>query len=137
MDSDRFHRLVARALRSLPSEFRRRLANVAIVVEEEPNPEDIARLGLPPGETVFGLYLGIPLTERSSGYGMVLPDRIAIYRRPLEEACRTERDLIREIRRTLAHELAHHFGLTDEDLRIPSRRRRRAMGWIRFSGRRQ
>lgn len=125
VDQRRFERLVARALRSLPSYFRWRLRNIAVVVEEEPSPVELARLDLPPGETLFGLYLGIPQTERSSSYGMVLPDRIAIYRRPLTAACRTEQELVWEIRQTVVHEIAHHFGLSDEDLERLARGRRR------------
>ncbi len=125
IDPRRFERLVARALRSLPPYFREHLYNVAVVVESEPDPEDLARMGMPPGQTLFGLYLGVPLTERTSSYGMVLPDRIAIYQRPLEEVCRSEQELVREVRQTVAHEIAHHFGLSDADLiRLRQRRRR-------------
>ncbi|MBI3976936.1 MAG: metallopeptidase family protein [Chloroflexi bacterium] len=126
IDDARFERIVARALRSLPEPFRSRLDNVAVTVEEEPTPEDLAWAGAEPDTTLFGLYVGVPLTQRTSGYGMVLPDRIVIYRGPLLDACQTEQELVREIRQTVAHEIAHHFGLSDADLRaIPRRPRRR------------
>ena len=87
---------VTRALESLPEQLQRAMSNVEIVVEDE-NPED---------PDLFGLYTGIPLTERDSGYAGVLPDKIEIYRLPLEE----------EIRITVVHELAHHFGIDDDRL---------------------
>lgn len=122
-----FNRLVARALRLLPARFRSRLSNVAVVVEEEPTPAELAMAGVGPDGTLFGLYIGVPLTERTTAYGMVLPDRIVIYRRPLLDACQTERELVREVRQTVLHEIAHHFGLSDADLQRdrPRPRRRR------------
>jgi len=100
-----FEKHVRRALESLPPEIARAIANVEIVVEDE-NPED---------PDLFGLYLGIPLTDRDSGYAGVLPDKIAIYRVPLEEEFGDEPAVLEEeIRITVLHELGHHFGL-DED----------------------
>ena len=96
---------VRRALESLPPELRRAMDNVEIVVEEE-NRED---------PDLFGLYFGIPLPDRDSGYAGALPDKIAIYRRPLEEEFGDEPDVLEdEIRITVLHEIAHHFGI-DED----------------------
>jgi len=95
------------ALASLPQELRAVISNVAIVVEEEP----------PPGQPLLGLYQGIPLTQRGSGYGGVLPDKITIYRRPLERLYGADREgLRRQIRRVVLHEVAHHFGISDERL---------------------
>lgn len=100
-----FEKHVRRALESLPPEIARAMANVEIVVEDE-NPED---------PDLFGLYLGIPLTDRDSGYAGVLPDKIAIYRIPLQEEFGDEPAVLEEeIRITVLHELGHHFGL-DED----------------------
>jgi predicted Zn-dependent protease with MMP-like domain len=96
---------VRAALDSLPPELRRAMSNVEIVVEEE-NAED---------PDLYGLYLGIPLTERGEGYAGVLPDKIAIYRIPLEEEFGDEPEVLEEeIRITVVHEVAHHFGI-DED----------------------
>jgi predicted Zn-dependent protease with MMP-like domain len=96
---------VRAALDSLPPELRRAMSNVEIVVEEE-NAED---------PDLYGLYLGIPLTERGEGYAGVLPDKIAIYRIPLEEEFGDDPEVLEEeIRITVVHELAHHFGI-DED----------------------
>jgi len=96
---------VARAVDSLPPELRKAMSNVEIVVEEE-NPED---------PDLYGLYLGIPLTERDTGYAGVLPDKIAIYRLPLVEEFGDDPEVLEdEIRITVLHEIAHHFGV-DED----------------------
>jgi predicted Zn-dependent protease with MMP-like domain len=95
------------ALDSLPSELRARMSNVEIVVEEEP----------PPGQPLLGLYQGVPLTRRSSYYGGVLPDKITIYRGPLARLYGRDAELLRrEVRRVVLHEVAHHFGISDERL---------------------
>ncbi len=102
-----FEAHVRRALDSLPAELRRAMSNVEIVVEEE-NPDD---------PDLLGLYTGIPLTERDSGYAGALPDKIEIYRLPLEEEFGDDPALLEdEIRITVIHELAHHFGIDDDRL---------------------
>ena len=103
-----FDEHVRRALDSLPDDLRAAMSNVAVVVEEE-NPED---------PDLYGLYTGIALTERSSSYGGVLPDKIEIYRRPLEEDFGDDpEELEHEIRVTVLHEIAHHFGIQEDRLR--------------------
>ena len=98
---------VRAALDSIPSELRRAMSNIEIVIEDE-NPED---------PDLFGLYLGVPLVERGSSYAGVLPDKIAIYRRPLEEEFGGDPELLEdEIRITVLHEVAHHFGIDEERL---------------------
>jgi predicted Zn-dependent protease with MMP-like domain len=98
---------VEAALASLPDDLAQAVSNVAIVVEDEP----------PPGQPLLGLYQGIPLTERGSGYAGVLPDKITIYRGPLERLYGADREsLRRQIRRVVLHEVAHHFGISDERL---------------------
>lgn len=89
---------------------------MAIIVEEEPTPEHLAEADLGPGDTLFGLYSGIPLTQRTTEYGMVLPDRITIFRRPLMEWCQTEEELVEEVHRTVLHEVGHYFGLDEKEL---------------------
>jgi predicted Zn-dependent protease with MMP-like domain len=111
-----FERLVAEAIDSLPERFRRRLANVDVVVEDEPTPEDNAVAGLPSDEPLFGLYQGTPLTQRTSLYGMVLPDKISIFRGPITRFCHSKREMRAEVRQTIVHEFAHHFGISDEEL---------------------
>jgi predicted Zn-dependent protease with MMP-like domain len=98
---------VRRAVESLPPDLRRAMSNVAIVIEDE-NPDD---------PDLFGLYLGIPLTERGQSYAGVLPDKIAIYRIPLEEEFGDDAEVLEdEIRITVLHEIAHHFGIDEERL---------------------
>ncbi|HBY96498.1 MAG: metallopeptidase family protein [Ardenticatenaceae bacterium] len=116
MDSLDFEALVAEALESLPEEIARYLNNVDVVIEWAPSPQQLHRLGLQPPQTLLGLYEGIPLTERTSSYGLVLPDRIAIFQRPIEQLCRTPEQIRAQVRRTVIHELAHHFGISDDRL---------------------
>ncbi len=113
----RFERLVVKALRQLPPDLQEMMDNVAVVVEDEPGPEHLDAAGLPRGQTLLGLYQGIPLTARTSSYGMVLPDKVTIFRKPLEEMCRSDQELVRQIRQTVLHEVAHHFGLSETQLR--------------------
>src|SRR5271169_846211 len=107
---EEFEQLVARALDGLPEDFAEMLENVAVVVAEEPDPDDLEELGMEPEEELFGLYLGVPLPERTAGYA-ALPDRIAIYRGPILRGCQNRREVIREVRDTVIHELGHYFGL--------------------------
>jgi predicted Zn-dependent protease with MMP-like domain len=111
-----FERLVAEALDELPWRFRRRLRNIAVVVESEPSQELLEEMGLWPHRTLLGLYQGVPLPRRGLSYGNVLPDRIAIFQKPLEAMCRTRDDLKGAIRNTVKHEIGHYFGLDDEQL---------------------
>jgi predicted Zn-dependent protease with MMP-like domain len=117
MDRERFEQLVARAVSSLPEEFRARLENIDVVVEDRPTQGQLARAGLRRGETLLGLYEGVPLTRRSSHYGLVPPDRVTIFQKPIEAKCRYGTDTTAEIKRVVRHELAHHFGIGDARLR--------------------
>jgi predicted Zn-dependent protease with MMP-like domain len=111
-----FEELVVEALDSLPPDIQEKLENVEVVIELRPSPAQLRRLGLGPSQTLFGLYEGIPLTERTSHYGMVLPDKITIFREPLEARCRSDEQVRQLVRHTVLHELAHHFGISDERL---------------------
>ncbi len=110
-----FTRLVEQALEELPDHFAEVLENVGVVVEDEPAPETLEELGFEPGEELFGLYEGVPLTERDSFY-QSLPDRISIYQGPLQRVCRSRREIVQEIRDTVVHEIGHYFGLSDEEM---------------------
>ncbi len=116
MQRGRFLKLVRRALTDLPEPFSNVLDNVDILVEKRPSKHHRQSLGLQPGETLFGLYEGIPQTERDSGYGMVLPDTVTIVLEPLEREFRDDSELVEEVRVTVLHELAHHFGMSDAEL---------------------
>ena len=111
-----FEKLVARAVEALPPRFLARLQNVEVVVESRPTEEELEQAGVEPGGTLLGLYQGIPQTERGSWYGSVLPDRIVIYQRPIEGLAGTLREIRRQVRITLMHEVGHHFGLDEDEL---------------------
>ncbi len=111
-----FEKLVAQAVEALPPRFLSRLENVEVVVENEPTREDLDSAGIEPGGTLLGLYQGIPQTERGTWYGNLLPDRIVVYQRPIEAVARNRRDIRKEIRITLMHEIGHHFGLGEDEL---------------------
>jgi predicted Zn-dependent protease with MMP-like domain len=117
MDRERFERLVERAVADLPEEFRARLENVDVVVEDWPTHHELARLGLRSRYELLGLYQGVPLTKRGGHYGLVPPDKITIFQRPIEAKCRDDARIIHEIGRVVRHEIAHHFGIGDGRLR--------------------
>ena len=106
VDPDRFEEMVATALDELPEELGRLMRNVAVTVEHNPGP---------PG--LLGLYQGVPLTNRTTQYAGVLPDRITIYRLAICRVCRTEDEVREQVRRTVIHEVGHHFGIDDDRLR--------------------
>ena len=124
MDRERFEQLVARAVEGLPEEFRERLENIDIVVEEQPTPVQRADLGLGRGDTLLGLYEGVPLTSRGARYGMVVPDKITIFQKPIEASCRSDAEVTAEIRSVVKHEIAHHFGISDDRMRQLRRKKR-------------
>lgn len=116
MDPKQFERHVAEALASIPRRFRKAMKNIAIVVEDEPSPELLQEMEIEPPDTLFGLYQGTPLTERSSSYGNTLPDRVLIFQGPHERETEDEDDLIVCIGETLIHEIGHYFGLSEEEI---------------------
>jgi predicted Zn-dependent protease with MMP-like domain len=111
-----FQELVRLALTELPDEFAAAMHNVAVVVEEEPSVEDLESVGLDPEQDdLYGLYQGVPLPERGPD-APALPDRIAIYRRPILWDCETREQVVAEVRTTVIHELGHYFGLDEDEL---------------------
>jgi predicted Zn-dependent protease with MMP-like domain len=124
-----FERLVADALASIPRRFRQAMTNIAIIVEDEPSAELLREMEIEPPDTLFGLYQGIPLTERRWDYGNALPDRILLFQGPHEREAESEADLIVSIGETLIHEIGHYFGLSEEEIEeIEERYWRRAAG---------
>ena len=116
MTREAFTRLVEEALTEIPRRFRKAMTNVAVVVEDEPPPHILQELEVEPGDSLFGLYQGTPLPERSWSHGNALPDRISIYQRPIEEACDDHEDIIVCIAETVIHEFGHYFGLSEEEI---------------------
>jgi len=105
VDPEQFEDMVAAALDGLPEDLGRLMRNVAVTVEHGPGPRGL-----------LGLYQGVPLTSRTSQYAGVLPDRITIYQRAICAICDTEPQVVEEVRRTVIHEVAHHFGIDDDRL---------------------
>lgn len=110
----RFEALVADALDGIPEPIRARMDNIDVVVEETLTPDQRDAMELEPDEVLFGLYEGTPLIERGILSDPLMPDKITIFKRALEEACDSEQEITEEVRKTIVHEVAHHFGF-DED----------------------
>ncbi len=110
-----FEQLVIEAIDSLPQKFLDRLENVDIVVESTPTKAQLLQQGIPEDSLLLGLYEGVPLTAREN-YGFVLPDKITIFQEAIETVCPSPDRIVQEVRETVAHEIAHHFGLSDEAL---------------------
>jgi predicted Zn-dependent protease with MMP-like domain len=111
-----FSELLDNAIRELPEEFRKKLENVAIIVEDYPSEELLERMEVPEGDTLFGLYEGVPLTERGHFDVPLMPDRIFIFQKEIEDACDSPEEIKDELKITLVHEIAHFFGLDDDYL---------------------
>lgn len=116
MTRRQFEGLVEKALRKLPRPFREKLANIAVVVEGWPDDQTLDEMGIEPPDTLYGLYRGIDITQRDSGYGNVLPDTVTIYQGPIEEDCADEVEMAELVRETVIHEIGHYFGLDDETM---------------------
>jgi len=112
-----FERFVAEALETLPELFREKMDNVEVVVEDWPDRETMRRAGVRHPAQILGFYHGVPQTKRTHQYGLVLPDKISIYRQPILMCCRTLEEVRRTVHRVVRHELAHHFGIDDDRLR--------------------
>jgi len=108
---------VAEAVESLPEEFRTKLENIDVVVADEPTRAQLAEAEIKPGYTLLGLYEGVPQTRRGAHYGLVPPDKITVFQKPIEAKCQTDDRIKAEIKRVVKHEIAHHFGIGDTRLR--------------------
>ena len=117
MNREKFERLVEQVVDGLPEQFSTRLENIDVVVEDQPTPAKLAEVRLRRGETLLGLYEGVPLTRRSRHYGMVVPDKITIFQKPIEAKCKHDIEVKAEIQRVVKHEIAHHFGISDAKLK--------------------
>lgn len=115
-DDNTFARIVAQAIDDIPDKYSVHISNLAFIVEEKPTKEQRKRLHLCKGQILFGLYEGIPLTKRNSGYNLVLPDKITVFKHPLEYASNTLKELEINVRKTIWHEIAHYFGLDHDQI---------------------
>jgi predicted Zn-dependent protease with MMP-like domain len=116
MTRRQFEGLVERALRRLPTNFREKIANIAVVVEDWADEETLEEMGIEAPDTLYGLYRGVDLTNRDSSYGNVLPDVVTIYQGPIEEDAADEAEMAEIVRETVVHELGHYFGLDDDTM---------------------
>ncbi len=123
MDEKEFEKLVAAGVDAIPKRFTDKLNNVVIVVEEEPTLEQLKRSRVRPGWTLFGLYEGIPQTKRAN-YTMVLPDKISIFKGPIERSTNNPDEIKIIVRNTVWHEIAHHFGMDEAEVRRAEAKRR-------------
>lgn len=118
LSPEAFEALVVEALTSLPAYFQEKLQNIEILVAVWPSAQDRFRAGVGTGSLLLGLYHGIPLTERTHNYNLVPPDTITLYQGPIERVAGDDYEKIREqVRHTIVHEIAHHFGISDDRLR--------------------
>jgi predicted Zn-dependent protease with MMP-like domain len=117
MEREKFEDLVARAIDNLPPEFQCKLENVDIVVEEWPTARQLRQAKHSRHSQLLGLYQGVPQTRRGRGYGLVLPDKISIFQKPIEAQCRFGGGIEAKIEEVVRHEIAHHFGLDEKTLR--------------------
>jgi predicted Zn-dependent protease with MMP-like domain len=111
-----FERLVVEAIALIPKRFRREIRNLALVVEDEPSLALLHEMEIEPPDSLYGLYQGTPLTERTSSYGNTLPDRITLFQKPIEEDCEDQDEVRAVIGETLIHEVGHYFGLSEEEI---------------------
>ena len=111
-----FEVLVERALGGLPRQFKEKIRNVAVVVEDWADDETLEELGIEPPDTIYGLYRGTDITRRDSSYGNVLPDTIHIYQGPIEEDCADAEEMAELVKDTVIHEIGHYFGLDDDTM---------------------
>ena len=116
MTRERFEQLVREAIGLIPRRFRDEMQNLALVVEAEPSADLLEEMEIEPPDSLYGLYQGTPLTERTWDYGNHLPDRITLYQKPIEEDCDDEDDIRTVIGETLIHEVGHYFGLSEEEI---------------------
>ena len=111
-----FERLLVEAIALIPKRFRREMKNLAVVIEDEPSAELLDEMDIEPPDSLYGLYQGTPLPERTWAFGNHLPDRITLFQKPIEEDCEDEDDVRAVIGETLIHEVGHYFGLSEDEI---------------------
>ena len=117
MDRKKFEQLVDDALESLPQDFKKRLENITVIVEDRPTQDVLRRMGIPRGHVIFGLYHGVPYTRRGPFYGNIPPDVIVIYQEPIVRFSATDEEIKKRVQEVVLHEVGHYFGLDEDDLR--------------------
>ncbi len=124
MEKSKFEKLVQDGVKEIPENFRRKLSNVAIVVEDDPSRDQLKKLKISGSMNLLGLYEGVPQTKRDN-YGMVLPDKITVFKNPIENIASSDNEIREVVKNTVWHEIAHHFGLGEKKVRELSLKRRK------------
>lgn len=117
MEKEKFEKLVADALDSIPPKFKKYIANLAVIIKDEASPEIFSQTGVPRFSSILGHYHGVPFQYRGPYYGNNPPDVIVIYQKPIEHICSSDKEIREKIREVVLHEVGHYFGLSDKDLR--------------------
>ncbi len=123
MNRNKFEELVRQGIEAIPSKFLKKLNNVDIVIEDQPTSEQRKKLKLRPKVKLFGLYEGVPQTKRGR-YSWVLPDKITIFKVPIEQICKSEQEIKQKVKNTVWHEIAHHFGMNEQEVRNAEKHRK-------------
>ena len=124
MRREKFEEIVEKGIKAIPEKFLRKLNNVAIVVEDEPTAAQKKKLNIHPDWALFGLYEGVPQVSRGANYSAVLPDKITIFKKPIEDEAADEKDVEEMVKNTVWHEIAHHFGMDEARVRRAETKRR-------------
>jgi len=122
MDDKKFEEIVREGIKAIPKKFLEKLNNVDICIEEEPTPHQLQKLRTRKNPLILGLYEGVPQTKRQH-YGQVLPDKITIFKRPIERVANSQEQIKKIVTNTVWHEIAHHFGMDEKRVRETERRR--------------
>ena len=125
MTRERFEKLVNEGIKAIPEKFLKKLDNVDIVIEDEPTPYQKNKIKAKKNSIIFGLYEGIPQTKRTH-YGEVLPDKITIFKKSIEKVASSDKEVREMVKDTVWHEIAHHFGLNEREVREAERRRKQS-----------
>ncbi len=117
ISEEEFHEYVEQAIETIPDSFKEKLENIIFIVEDYPSENDLSRLGMSDRRYLLGLYSGIPYTHRSSWYANTVPDRIILFQKNIESLCSTKEQLKEKIREVMVHEVAHYFGMNEDEIR--------------------
>ncbi|MBS4035831.1 MAG: metallopeptidase family protein [Ignavibacterium sp.] len=125
LDREKFEKIVEEGIRAIPEKFLQKLENVVIVVEDEPTLIQKKKLNISSSWTLFGLYEGVPQAKRGANYSAVLPDKITIFQKPIEAQAGNEAEIKEIVKNTVWHEIAHHFGMDEFQVRQAESKRRK------------
>lgn len=123
LSREKFEKLVNEGIKAIPERFLKKLSNVDIVIEDEPTPPQLKKIKAKKGSITLGLYEGVPQTKRW-GYSQALPDKITIFKKPIEQISNSEEEIKEIVKNTVWHEIAHHFGIDERSVREIERRKR-------------